>query len=269
MMTAAFRPYVLRSFHPIGPLFLLRAVLAFVALSAAPLTPAQDSRAERATPVTSGDPSSQSSAERSLRSFIEDQTKHVAAQTQPAGGARVEVVVGSLDPRLKLAPCAEVEPYLPNGTRLWGKTHIGLRCRAGANWSVFLPVEVRVFGPALVATAPLTAGQPFGPGDYRMQEVELSREAPGWLSDPGEIESKAATRAIAPGTVLRGELLRQKAVIAPGDMVRVVFAGSGFSVASDGRALAPASLGQSVRVQMESGRVVSGRARDGRHVELQ
>ena len=34
--------------------------------------------------------------------------------------------MGSLDPRLKLAPCNQVEPHLPAGTRLWGRSRIGL-----------------------------------------------------------------------------------------------------------------------------------------------
>ena len=66
---------------------------------------------------------------------------------------RVEVIVGALDSRLQLAPCARVEPYLPAGTRLWGKAQIGLRCAAGANWNVFLPVEVRIFARALADAA--------------------------------------------------------------------------------------------------------------------
>src|SRR5438309_6257337 len=56
-----------------------------------------------------------------------------------AGGARIEVVVGQLDPRLRLAPCERIEPYLPPGVRLWGKSHIGLRCKEGRTaWNVYL-----------------------------------------------------------------------------------------------------------------------------------
>ena len=32
----------------------------------------------------------------------------------------MEVSVGTLDSRLRLAPCSRVEPYLPAGSRLWG-----------------------------------------------------------------------------------------------------------------------------------------------------
>src|SRR3989344_4914921 len=44
---------------------------------------------------------------------------------------RMEVSVASLDSRLRLAPCARVEPYLPVGARLWGRTRLGLRCVEG------------------------------------------------------------------------------------------------------------------------------------------
>ena len=54
-----------------------------------------------------------------VQRFADESTRRVAA---PAG--RIEVEVGTLDPRLKLAPCERIEPYLPTGTRLWGKGHI-------------------------------------------------------------------------------------------------------------------------------------------------
>src|SRR6185369_7269807 len=61
------------------------------------------------------------------------------ATTTAAHGARIEVVVGALDPRLRLAPCDRIEPFLPAGMRLWGRSRIGLRCKEGrTNWSVYL-----------------------------------------------------------------------------------------------------------------------------------
>src|SRR5687768_712572 len=70
------------------------------------------------------------------------------AQQASAGmpaGTRVEVEVGTLDPRLKLAACARITPYLPTGMRLWGRAQVGPRCTEGARWSVYLPVTVKVF----------------------------------------------------------------------------------------------------------------------------
>ena len=59
------------------------------------------------------------------------------ASAQAAPGLRVEVRVGALDARLRLAPCENVQPYLPAGTRLWGNARIGLRCAdATVRWNV-------------------------------------------------------------------------------------------------------------------------------------
>ncbi len=72
---------------------------------------------------------------------------------------RLEVTIGELDPRLQLAPCERIEPYLPVGTRLWGKTRMGLRCTQGSSkWNVFLPLTVKAFGPAWVIRDPIPSG---------------------------------------------------------------------------------------------------------------
>src|SRR5437016_5595356 len=102
-----------------------------------------------------------SGLEQQVRQLALDGTRHA-----PAGVTRVDVQVGQLDPRLRLAPCQKVEPYLSPGTRLWGRARIGLRCTQGPSaWNVFLPVTVRIYGRALVAAAPLSAGSVIGPSD--------------------------------------------------------------------------------------------------------
>ena len=181
---------------------------------------------------------------------------------------RVEVVLGRLDERLQLAPCARVEPFLPANSRLWGKTQIGLRCAEGASWSVYLPVDVRVFAPALIATRTIGFGHSVGPDDTRLEEVEVSREPGAPLADVPGLDGKTAARVIAAGQILRAEHFRTPPAIGAGDTVRLVLNGAGFSISASGRALSAAAEGQSVRVQTDSGRVVQGVARSGRLVEM-
>ena len=98
---------------------------------------------------------------------------------------RMEVAVGELDSRLRLAPCARVEPYLPTGTRLWGKTRIGLRCLEGeARWNVFLPVTIKAFGPAWVVRGNVAAGAVLTAADMIEAEVDWAQEASVIVSDP-------------------------------------------------------------------------------------
>ena len=85
----------------------------------------------------------------------------VEQQPLPFDGV-VESVVGEPDPRLNLAACAEYEPFVPAGARLWGRASLGVRCVSGASWPAYVPVQIKVYGPALAndGFAPLKKKKP-------------------------------------------------------------------------------------------------------------
>jgi flagella basal body P-ring formation protein FlgA len=182
-------------------------------------------------------------------------------------GYRVDVEVGQLDPRIRLAPCARLEPYVPGSARLWGRTLIGVRCVEGASWNVSLPIHVRVYGQALVANTTLLAGTAASEADFRLAEVDLTREGRNLIGDPGALANRTLSRPIAAGQPLRADHLRVAQVVSPGDPVRIRLLGTGFEIASEGVALSGAGEGQVLRVRTENGRVLSGTAR-GRIVEI-
>lgn len=183
-------------------------------------------------------------------------------------GTRIEVTVGESEAHARLAPCARAEPFLPAGARVWGRTAIGLRCVSGAAWTTLVPVHVRVWGPAVVATRPLAVGETVAAGDVALDEVELTREPPSLLGDPAEARDKVLVRPVAAGQPVRRDALRARLVLSQGDAVKIVYRGQGFSVSADAQALASAADGQNVRVQTASGRVLTGVARSGRIVEI-
>lgn len=183
------------------------------------------------------------------------------------GDHRVEVEVGQLDPRLQLAACRRVEPFLPPALRLWGRTSIGMRCVDGATWSVLLPITVKVFGQALVAVGPLAAGTVPAVADFRTEEVDLARENGPVVQDPAELAGKVLTRTLAAGQPLRRDAMRAPPVVASGDPVRILVVGQGFTISGDGIAMGAAAEGQKLRVRTDNGRVVTGDLH-GRTVEL-
>ncbi len=187
----------------------------------------------------------------------------------PAGVQRVEVVLGQLDARLRLAPCQRIEPYLPSGSALWGKTRIGLRCTLGASaWNVFLPISVNVFGKAWVAAAPLPAGATLSMSDLVQAEVNLAEEAGVAITDADTALGRTLGRALNAGQALRQTDLKARQWFAAGEEVKVSARGSGFSVAGTGQALNHGLEGQPVRVRVESGRVLVGMPVGERQVEL-
>ena len=194
----------------------------------------------------------------------------IAAAPQASSGVtRVEVEVGEPDPRLRLAPCKDIRPYLPAQARLWGRTRVGLRCVSGpVRWNVFLPVMVKVYGPALVAAQPLAAGRPLQPSDLVQAEVDLAADPAGTLHDPSAMVGRTLSRAVAAGQPVRPTQLRPRQWFAAGDTVKVVALGTGFRVSGAGQALTPGLEGQPVRVRTDSGRILTGMPVGDRRVEL-
>jgi flagella basal body P-ring formation protein FlgA len=194
-----------------------------------------------------------------------------AARTAGGAQSRIDVQVGALDPRLQLAPCGKVEPFLPTGARLWGRGVVGVRCidpAATARWSITLPVTVRIYGPALVTTRPLPAAALLQQGDFTTAEVEWTREAGAVATDFAQLADRVLTRPLNAGQPIALAALRAPQVVGQGDTVRVIGRGQGFAITVDGVALASALDGQTVRVRTEAGKVVSGTARSGRVVEV-
>lgn len=193
------------------------------------------------------------------------------AAARPAGAAplRMVVQVGALDSRLNLAPCAQVEPYLPPGVRLWGKTRIGLRCVDGVvRWNVFLPVQVQAFGQTWVMRSDVAPGNVLSPDDAVLAEVDWAHEDASVLADPDMWVGQTATRALRTGQTLRHGMVKPSQVFQAGSMVRIVAQGPGFTVTSDGQALSAGVVGEMARVRIGNGRILSGVVLDMRTVKV-
>lgn len=159
-----------------------------------------------------------------------------------------------------------MEPFLPSGSRLWGRTTVGVRCTGARSASVFVPVRIRIYGPALVAARALAPGQILAAEDLRVEETELGQSA--MLTDPAQAIGRRIAVGVGGGQPVRPELLRWQQVIAQGESVKVQVSGAGFTIVAEGTAIAHATDGQPVQVRMDSGRTVSGIARAGRLVEV-
>jgi flagella basal body P-ring formation protein FlgA len=186
------------------------------------------------------------------------------------GAVRVEIEPGRLDPRLRLAPCERIEPYLPPGARAWGRSRVGLRCVQGATpWNVYLPVTVKVFAPAWVVASALPAGSELQPQMLRQAEVDWAAMATPPVLDATRLLGRQLARPLPAGSAVRLGDLKQRLWFAAGDSVQLVARGSGFTVSGEGQAMSPGVEGQPVRVRTDNGRVLSGQAVGRNRVELQ
>ncbi len=206
-----------------------------------------------------------------VQSVAQDWLRDATAAAQPTGATalRMEVKLGSLDSRLKLAPCGNVEPYLPPGARLWGRTRVGLRCVDGiSRWNVSLPVTVNAYGNAWVIKGQVAAGSAITEDDVVEAEVNWAEESSPVIRDKALWVGQTATRALMTGQTLRQGMVRPAQVFQAGAQVRVLAQGVGFQVSAEGQALSAGVVGQIARVRMENGRVSSGTVLDTKTVKI-
>lgn len=203
-------------------------------------------------------------AEESLPTAVD---RYLQVQTQGLPG-KVTYSVGSLDVHGQLAPCRVFEPFLPPGSRLWGRTSLGVRCLGPANWTVYLPVQVRISASYLLTARQLSPGQTLVASDVLSQVGDLGTLPNGTLTEPAQAIGKTVKNGVAAGLPLRGDMLIAPWAVQQGQSVRLVSTGAGFSVSNEGKALNNATEGQVARVRINSGQVVSGVARSGGVVEV-
>jgi flagella basal body P-ring formation protein FlgA len=192
-----------------------------------------------------------------------------AATAEQGSGVRVEVKVGRLDPRLKLAPCLQIDPYLPPGLPVWGSTRIGLRCTRGVKaWNVSIPIQVSVYAQATVARSALPPGTVLDGSMLMQSEVDIAAAPGAAVPDPMLVVGRTLVRAVGAGATLRQTDLKPRQFFASGDTVRVTALGPGWQVVTEGQAVGAGIEGQSVRVRTDGGRLLSVRPTGDHQVEV-
>ena len=73
---------------------------------------------------------------------------------------------------------------------------------------------------------------------------------------------------VGPGLPVRGDNLRVRQWFAAGDKVTLVYKGDGFEASTDGQAINSGLEGQSVRVRVGSGQVITGMPTGENRVEV-
>jgi flagellar basal body P-ring formation protein FlgA len=203
-------------------------------------------------------------AQSTLHATLDD---YLRTQTQGLPG-KVSYRIGELDRRTQLAPCAAFEPFLPTGSRLWGKATVGVRCLGPANWTVYVPVQVNVLGDYLISARTMPAGHVIGSADVVVRSGDLATLPANVITDQAQAIGKTVKNGFGAGQPLRSDLLLTPWAVQQGQNVKTVSSGPGFSVSSEGKALNNAAAGQVVQVRTNGGQTVSGIARPGGVVEV-
>lgn len=199
--------------------------------------------------------------------ILDTAEQHVRLQTKNLGG-KATITMGQLDAS-KLPPCSALEAFTPQGSKIVGRTHIGVRCLSPNSWSVLVPAQIAVAGNYVTTSRPLIAGQLIGESDLVILSGDVSHLPAGVASDPSGVVGKTLRNSLGAGQTIRFDQLVAPIVIRQGQTVRVISKGSGFSVSAEGKAVNNAALGQPAQIRMNSGQTITGIARADGSVEIE
>jgi flagellar basal body P-ring formation protein FlgA len=190
--------------------------------------------------------------------------------TQQAAGlpGKADITVTPVFPR-GLAACATLEPFLPAGSRLWGRTTVGVRCAGDRPWTLYLQARVAVMATYYLAARAVAPGEVLSAADLIPRDGDLTTMPQAIVTDPSQAVGAVSLSRIAAGLPLRTDMLRGAGAVVIGQTVRVVTAGAGFSISAEGSAMNNAAPGQQVRVKTAGGQIISGVVKDGSTVEIQ
>ena len=181
--------------------------------------------------------------------LAEQQARRLAAQH----GGDIRIKAGPVDSSRRPA-CQQAEAYnLPNSRSL-GRTHVGVRCVAGSDWSILVPVQIAILSTYVETLRSLQAGSTVQADDVHLNTGDLGSLPSGTLLRLEDALGKTLRSSLGAGQALRHHQLLATPVIRQGQSVQVVFQGNGFAIRGEGKALNDAAPGDTARARMGTGR---------------
>ncbi|MDE1181237.1 flagellar basal body P-ring formation chaperone FlgA [Paraburkholderia sp.] len=189
-------------------------------------------------------------------------------QQQTAGlPGKVSLTVAPAFPR-GLAACDALQPFMPTGARLWGRITVGVRCVGARPWTLYLQARVSINATYYLSARQMAPGETLSVADLVARDGDLTGLPQAIVTDPSQVIGSVTLMRVPAGVPLRQDMMRSASAVIIGQTVKVVAAGQGFSISSEGSAMNNAAPGQQVRVKTTAGQIVTGIVKDGGTVEL-
>jgi len=172
--------------------------------------------------------------------------------------AAVEAV--AVDERLRLPRCDAPLVSEAAGAFNAGRGTVVVACPGSTAWRLFVPVRLSHTVPAVVARRALHRNDVLTADDLEIVERPAASLPYEYFSTLDAAVGMTLRRSLPAGSVLVPAAVDRPSVIERGARVTVVARAGGVEVSAEGVALHRAALGERVRVETRSGRIVEGRA---------
>jgi flagella basal body P-ring formation protein FlgA len=218
-----------------------------------------------AATATMNDATTTASTVQSLDAIRDAASSYVRTQL-PSGVGTYFVTAGTLDERLRLAPCGEpLEVTIPPSTQ-FGGPHVtaSVRCKSPQTWTVYIPMTIESEAPVLVLRHGAARGAQLSAADVEVQMRRVPGLGSRYVADVKSLEGRRLRRSLPAGNALTPDVLVQDVVVRRGQRVILLASTESFEIRAQGTALSDGHSAERIRVQNNSsnkiveGIVVSG-----------
>lgn len=188
---------------------------------------------------------------RSVERFMAGYADNLLARHGRAG--RIEYSVPALDPRLTLPDCPAPLQFEPRDQgQFSARINLQVTCASGNVWSVYVPVDMNVWQPVVIAARPLARGQDIGAGDVRLSETNTSRLNGQYLTRLDKAVGMNVRRPIPQGGAVLMEQLEAPMLIKRGEVVTISAQAGVVAVKMQGTALSDGRRGEQIRIKNQA-----------------
>ncbi|SDK05483.1 flagella basal body P-ring formation protein FlgA [Ferrimonas sediminum] len=167
-------------------------------------------------------------------------------------GARISVEANELDSRRHFDSCEQpLQAQAPNGKSGARYVTVKVSCPGPSPWLVYVPVQVTVEYPVVIATTTLGANTVIDNTMLEVRYVNSNSIRGNHFSHPDELNGARLKRRTAAGQAISQHNI---CLVCKGDPVVIVVNNDNLSIRTSGVALSGGSLGESVRVQNSNSR---------------
>lgn len=182
------------------------------------------------------------------------------AGLQQAQGREVSYSVGSLDPRLQLAPCEDPLAFeFVSEPQKSVRNTLLVSCSGNRPWRLFLNAEIEITSEAFVAATPLSRGARVTEAMLRRENVVINQARGGVFHELDGLLGMEVRRPLREGTLMSPSVLTTPETVARGDAVKIQAQSGPIVIETRGTAIAGGRIGEQITVEnARSGRQVRG-----------
>ena len=198
-----------------------------------------------------------------IHDYLQDKTSQLSIQPK--------IKVGQLDSRLRLHACNKpLQAFTPDGSKLQGRTTVGVRCQGDQPWSIYVPATIAIYEEIVVTTTPLMRGHLVGTSDIQLEKREVGKmSGQHFIHDMDWAIGKVLKRPISAGKIIQSSYLEMPRLIKRGQMVTILAVTDGLVVKMSGKSMMDGVKGDLIQVQNpKTKRIINGTVTDSGEVRV-